>query len=151
MVMNKLNRVVQYRSIGYLQELTEVPLDFFSLQDLIIGNAVYIDSNIASYKLTDNELSILMIGKIFKNLLTLDNKEFKVLHSKLDDIDPIRNRTADITFSDYDKVNNFYFSTARKISVAEKSKLDIELTFKQYTFNQPQTFPFSIPRNYKFK
>ena len=72
-------------------------------------------------------------------------------HSKLDDIDPGKNRTADITFSNYDKVNNFNFSTARRISVAEKAKLDINLEFKQYNFDQPQTFPFNIPKNYKSK
>ena len=72
-------------------------------------------------------------------------------HSKLDDIDPGKNRTADITFSNYDKVNNFNFSTARRISVAEKAKLDINLEFKQFNFDQPQTFPFNIPKNYKSK
>ena len=74
-----------------------------------------------------------------------------MLHSKLDDIDPSKNRTADITFSNYDKVNDFYFSTVRKISVAEKSKLDVDLEFKQYSFDQPLTFPFNIPKNYKSK
>jgi len=43
------------------------------------------------------------------------------------------------------------FSTYRKIAVAEKARLDIELTFKQYSFNEPLNFPFSIPKNYKQK
>lgn len=150
-LMNKLKKIVQYRSINYLQELSEVPLGFYNLQDIIIGNPIYLDSNIVSYKNTNNELLVLMVGKIFKNLLTLQNQDFRVLHVKLDDIDPIRNRTADITFSDYERANNFIFSTSRKISVAEKSKLDIDLNFKQYSFDQSLTFPFNIPKNYKVK
>src|SRR6478735_8722694 len=45
MLMNKLEKTVQYRSIAYLTEITQVPFDFYSLQDLIIGNPVFIDSN----------------------------------------------------------------------------------------------------------
>jgi hypothetical protein len=40
MLMNKLEKTVQYRSIAYLTEITQVPFDFYSLQDLIIGNPV---------------------------------------------------------------------------------------------------------------
>jgi hypothetical protein len=150
-LMNKLDKVVQFRTIKYLQELTHVPIDFDDMQHILIGNPIYLDSNIVSYKYSDDAISILMAGSVFKNLLTLDKNSLLILHSKLDDMDPSKNRTADITYSNYDKVNAFYFSTMRKISVAEKAKLDINLEFKQYTFDQPQTFPFNIPKNYKSK
>jgi hypothetical protein len=149
-VMNLLRKTIQLRSISFLQEMTELPFDFNTLQDLIIGNPVFLDSNIVSYKTNaNNELLVLMVGPLFKHLVTLDNTDFKILHSKLDDIDVIRNRTCDITFSDYDTGNGFPFSTGRRISVAEKSKLDINLDFKQYSFNQSTTFPFTVPKNYK--
>ena len=149
-VMNLLKKNVQMRAISYLQEITELPFDFTTLQDLIIGNPVFIDSNIVSYKVNNNnELLVLMNGRLFKHLISLDNNDFKVLHSKLDDIDIVRNRTCDITFSDYDNAASVPFSTGRKISVAERSKLDINLNFKQYSFNQPVTFPFNIGKNYK--
>ncbi len=90
-----------------------------------------------------------MSGQIFKHLVTLDNTEYKLLHSKLDDADASRNRTCDITLSNYDNAAGVPFATYRKISVAERSKLDVYLDFKQYSFNQPITFPFSIPKNYK--
>ena len=148
-LMNKLQKVVQYRSISYLQEITEVPFDFYSLQDVIIGNPVFIDSNIVSYKATQNELLVLMVGSLFKNLLTLENHDFRIVHSKLDDLDAMRNRTCDITYDNYENTGDFYFSTKRKITVAEKSKLDIDVEFKSYTFNKPQDYPFNIPKNYK--
>ncbi len=149
-VMNLLKKSVNLRSIEYLQEITELPFDFKTLQDLIVGNPVFIDSNIVSYKTNaNNELLVLMTGKLFKHLVTLDNKDFKIMHSKLDDIDVVRNRTCDITFSDYENRAGSPFATKRKISVAEKSKLDISLDFKQYSFNEPTTFPFSVPRNFR--
>ena len=149
-VMNLLKKQVQYRTISYLQEVTQLPFDFTTLQDLIVGNPVFLDPNIVSYKTNpNNELLILMVGQLFKHLVTLDNTNFKILHSKLDDIDVVRNRTCDISFTDYEATSGMLFSTKRRISVAEKSKLDINLDFKQYSFNQPVTFPFTIPKNYK--
>jgi outer membrane lipoprotein-sorting protein len=41
-----------------------------------------------------------------------------------------------------------HFATKRRISIAEKKKLDIRLDFKQYAFNETVSFPFSIPKNY---
>jgi hypothetical protein len=148
-LMNKLEKTVEYRSITYLQELTEVPFDFYALQDVIVGNPVFIDSNIVSYKSTGNELLVLMVGNVFKHLITLSSTDLKVLHSKLDDVDSTRNRTADITYDNYEIAGSFNFSTRRKITVAEKSKLDINLDFKSYGFNKPQDYPFNIPKNYK--
>jgi len=148
-VMNLLKKTVQLRTISYLQEVTQLPFDFYTLQDLVIGNAIFIDSNIVSFKENgNNELQVLMAGNIFKHLVTLDNSDFKLLHSKLDDADVSRNRTCDITFAGYSN-DAVPFATIREISVAEHSKLDINLEFKQYKFNEVLTFPFSIPKSYK--
>ncbi len=147
-LMNKLEKKVQYRSISYLQELTEIPVDFYGLQDLIIGNPVFVDSTIISYKKTDNEILILMAGNVFKNLLSISNPDLRIIHSKLDDMHALKNRTCDITYGDYTQQDSIKFSTSRKITVAEKSKLNIQLVFKQYEFNKTLSYPFTIPKNY---
>ena len=149
-VMYMLKKQIARRSISYLQEITQLPFDFYTLQDVIVGNPVYVDSNIVSYRTNgNNELEVLMNGKTFKHLVTLDNTDFKISHSKLDDVDALRNRTCDITFSDYDASTGVAFATKRRISVAEKSKLDINLDYKSYVFNQPVTFPLPDTKNYK--
>ncbi|HAI82671.1 MAG TPA: hypothetical protein DCL43_03305 [Chitinophagaceae bacterium] len=147
-LMNKLKNRLQVRSIQYLQELTELPLDFEGLQDVIIGNPVFVNDNIISYKKNDDGLMLLMLGDVFKHLITLDNN-FNVVLSKLDDANELRNRTCVIRYSNYEYMNNIAFATNREISVAEKSKLDVTLEFKNYTFNQPLTFPFNVPSKYK--
>jgi hypothetical protein len=150
-VLNKLDKVVQLRSVGYLQEVAKIPLSFAELQDLIVGNAPYLDSNIVSYKNEEAAISLVSIGELFKHFLTVSKNEFRLQHSKLDDVDNIRARTCDITYGDYETKNGVVFSTFRKITVSEKSKLDIELQFKQFDFNEQLNFPFSIPRNYKLQ
>ena len=71
------------------------------------------------------------------------------MHSKLDDVDIARSRTADLSYDDYENKKGRPFSSKRRITVAEKNKLDISLNFKQYDFDEEVNFPFSIPKNYK--
>jgi hypothetical protein len=150
-VINKLDKVVQLRSVSYLQEITRLPFSFSELQDLIVGNPIYFDEKIVSYKRDPQNISVLHIGELFKHLLTLNPGNYVVEHSKLDDVDPIRARTADITYGDYEMRDGKPFSTFRKITLSEKSKLDIEMKFKQFDFNVPLNFPFSIAKNYKLQ
>jgi transposase-like protein len=150
-LVNKVDKWVKRRSVNYLQDVSEIPFNFSTLQDILIGNPVFLNSNVVSYQSGARYLSVLMVGDLFKHLVTLDKSDFKVLHSKLDDIDVQRNRTCDITFGNYELKNGRYFSTYRKIAVAEKSKLDINLDFKQYSFNEPLSYTFEVPKNYKRK
>ncbi len=142
-------RYVQNRSISYLQEVTQIPFDFSTLQDLIIGNPVFIDSNIVSYKDNDAGLLVLMLGDTFKHLITLGQDDKTIIHSKLDDVDIQRNRTCDITYSSYAPLGSYQFSTYRRVVVSEKSKLDLELDFKEYNINEPLKYTFEIPKNIK--
>lgn len=152
-IVNKVkDKYVQKRAISYLQDVTQIPFTFTTLQNLFIGNPIFIDSNIVSYKNTnDNKLIVLIIGSIFKNLLTIDNNTFLIIHCKLDDVNINRNRTCDITLSNYIFNNDFSFSTFRSIAVSEKSKLKVNLDYKEYTFNEPIKYSFTIPKNYKVK
>ncbi len=150
-LLNKQDKEVQFRSLDYLQDVTEIPFDYGTLQDLLIGNPIFMDSAVVSYKKIEDKILISTIGKYFKNLLTLSVDNFLLLHSKLDDVDMARNRTADITYSDFENRNGIDFSTYREITVSEKNKLDIRLNFKQYEFNKELSVSFNIPKNYKRK
>ncbi len=150
-VLSKLDKVYQLRSVSYLQELTHLPFDFQTLQAILLGNPIYLDSNIVFYRKDEQGISLLSEGKLFRNYITLNKDDLRIRHSKLDDVDRLRARSCDLTYGDYEEKNTILFSTFRKIAVAEKARLDIELTFKQYSFNEPLNFPFSIPKNYKRK
>lgn len=148
-VLDRKDKQVQFRTLSYLQELTHIPFDFSMVQDLIVGNAIYLDSNIISFKKNETSVSLISTGKFFRNLLTVNSGDFTLQHSKLDDLDLTRSRICDLTYSDYENKNGAMFSTGRKIAIAEKSKLGITMNFKQYSFNETLSYPFSIPKNYK--
>ena len=148
-IIDKLNKTYTARSVDYLQEVTALPLGLTTIQNLILGNPVFLDSNIISYNRSGDAISLLSLGQFFKNLITINESDKLIQRSKLDDVDRTRSRTADLTYTDYENKKGFPFSTKRRILIAEKKNLDIKLDFKQYDFNGEVSFPFNIPKNYQ--
>lgn len=150
-LMNKQDKEVQYRSLDYLQEVTQIPFDFKTIQDILLGNPVFFSDSSAGFKKLEQFVLVSSIGNDFKNLLTLSANNNLLLHSKLDDVDIYRNRTASISYDDYVNNNERSFSTKRQIVISEKNKIDIRLNFKQFEFNKELSVSFSVPKNYKKK
>ena len=148
-VMDKLKHIIRLRSVSYLQEQVHLPVDFKTLQDLLIGNPIFLDTtHILFYRTDSRGISLSSAGQPFRNYLSLNN-DYTLQHSKLDDVDPLRARTGDLTYGEYDHGGGGSFSTYRRISIAEKSKVDIEINVKQFKFNEVLSYSFTIPKNYK--
>lgn len=148
-ILDKLKKIARLRSVSFLQEEIHLPVDFKTLQDMLLGNPIYLDTtNILFYRKDPSGISLLSVGELFKNYLTL-NGDNTLRHCKLDDVDPLRARTCDLTYGDYEQRDTLRFSTYRKISVAEKTKVDIEWGYKQFKFNENLSFSFVVPKNYR--
>ncbi len=148
-ILNRQDKVYIARSVAFLQEIAALPLDLSSLQDLLIGNPVFISSDISSYSKSSGNVSLLGLNSLFKTLITLGEMDKQLYSAKLDDLDESRNRTSYLTWSDYENKKGFPFAQKRSITVAEKKTLEIRLNYKQYEFNETLSFPFSVPKNYK--
>jgi len=147
-LLYKQDKIYTARSISFLQEITALPLDLRTLQDLLLGNPVFLDSNITSYSKTGNNIMLKSYGAFFSNLLTIGETDKRLLNSKLEDADSVTRRSCYLTYADYETNNQVLFSTKRNINVTEKKKLNIKLDFKQHEFNETLSFPFSVPKNY---
>ena len=150
-VMDKLEKTISNKTMTYLQDLIKLPVDFYTVQDLLLGNPVFFNDSIVSFRKSGTSLLALSIGDFFKHLITIDTTDNRILHSKLDDVEDTRNRTCDISLSDYNNQQGRLFSNAREIIVTEKDKKEIKLDYKQVSFDEPQSFPFNIPKNYRVK
>ena len=150
-LLNKQDKEVQYRSLDYLKEIADIPFDFETLQDLIIGNPVFFNEENMTVKKSENFLLVSSTGRDFKELITLSLPDNILQHSKLDDLDVTRNRTASFTYDNYTFNNGIPFSQNRQIIATEKNKLDVRMNFKQFEFNKELSVSFSVPKNYKRK
>ncbi|MBN8686775.1 MAG: DUF4292 domain-containing protein [Chitinophagales bacterium] len=148
-IIDRQNKVYIGRSVAYLQEIAALPLDLGSLQDLLIGNPVFLTTDFSSYSKSPGNVSLHGTTELFRLLLTLSEQEKLLSSAKLDDLDEQRNRTSYLSWTDYENKKGFPFSQKRTITVAEKKTLEIKLNYKQYEFNETLSFPFSVPKNYK--
>lgn len=148
-IMDKINRTVQHKPLSYLQAITQVPFDYATLEDLIIGNPVYLDRTVVAYADQGEKISLSTLGASFKHYVTVAKSDLSILFSKLDDVDVSRSRTASLGYSAYMLFGIRNFSSSRNISLSEKTKLDILLDFKQVDFDKSIAFPFSVPKNYR--
>ncbi len=150
-LVNKQDKEVKRRSLDYLQEITQIPFDYYTLQDLIIGNPIFCADSVNAFKRKEDCILLSTVDQYFKNLFTLTTDTKLMLHSKMDDIDVARSRTADITYADYENTTGQYFSTSREISASEKNRINIRMLYKQYEFNKELSVGLTIPKNYKRK
>ncbi|MBD0367983.1 MAG: DUF4292 domain-containing protein, partial [Flavisolibacter sp.] len=82
-LLDKLNKTFTARSVDYLQDVTALPLDLPTLQNLLVGNPVFFDTTaIASVTRSSDVISLLSVGRWFKNLITVADENKKLLRSK---------------------------------------------------------------------
>lgn len=150
-LLNKQDKTADIRPISYLQEISNIPLSLSDLQNLIIGNPIFLDTNSASLLMKGDSLVVKSAGQQVMNLITYEVRNSLLLRSIIHDLDAGANRSAQLDYSDYRPYSDFYFSEKRKILAVDEKTLDIQLDFKQYEFNKPLSVAFSIPKNYKKK
>jgi hypothetical protein len=97
-LLNKQDKIYTARSVSFLQEVTALPLSLSTLQDLLVGNPVFLDSHIVSYTRSPGNVSLLSLGDFFKNLFTVADDSKLVISSKLDDMEETRNRTCYLSY-----------------------------------------------------
>ena len=148
-MIDKLANTYQVRPLSHIQELAQLPFTFADIQEILVGNPIFFSKDsITSFSNGLNGYSILSYTALFKNLLTIA-ADFSVTKSKLDDNDPALNRTCDLIYGDYENKNGVFFSTQRQITISQKNKLDVQLKFKDYKFNEELTYPFTVPKKFK--
>lgn len=148
-LLDKLANTYQVRPLSHIQELSQIPFSFADLQSLLVGNPIFFNKDsITSYTNNVNGYTLLSIAPLFKNLLSVSN-DYSVQKSKLDDNDPTLNRTCDLIYNNYESKTGVSFSTQRQITISQQNKLDVELKFKDYKFNEELSFPFTVPKKFK--
>ncbi len=147
-----LDKKLEVRPLSYLQEIIKIPLTYSMLEDLIVGNPIFLeDASIVSYKTNNNKLQIGLLGQLFKNLVSLSEDNSKVLHLKIDDVDINQHRTCDITYFNHTPVLQYQFPLSRDIAVTSQSRFEIHLEVKEYAFNEPLKYTFVMPKQAKTK
>lgn len=151
MIMDKLEKTIKYTTVPDLQRITQLPFDFTTLQQLIAGNPLYVEGEVQSFREEPDMVSMFLAGASFRHLMSFLRPDLTLSRSQLDDADLLRKRTAQLDYQEYTPTAGRLFPALRRISLTDQQTLDLKLEFRQVEFDMPQSYPFSIPRNYKLK
>lgn len=150
-IINKLEGTAQLSSIQHLQQITRLPFNFNDFQNVILGKPSVTNDAALNFDIKPDSIHVsaqnTFINYIFsfaRNNFLLGQSHF-VANSNGNTID------ATIFYNNYQNVNGINFSADRNIAVTGTSPMKLELNFKDYNFNQPQSFPFTISKNYTIK
>nr|WP_295872555.1 DUF4292 domain-containing protein [uncultured Chitinophaga sp.] len=148
---NKLEKQLFLRRMADAEDLLNIPFDFKTLQDLLIGNPVYLTDSVYGLVKTPSVISFSCQNPRFVSLFNVFADDYTLQQSKVMDADSTaaNKRSCELTYGDYAKVANRKFPTVRRIFVEEKSVTKVALDFTRYDFDVPLTFPFSTPASYK--
>lgn len=150
-ILNKLQKEYTATSLSYLQDKIGLPIDFTTLQNLLIGNIIFVNKDNASFTKENNNYAVTTQDKNFKNLIKILLPGYLPSTSQLTDLDSTQNRNALLSYSNYINTAGRSFSTIRNIAVNYKSNIKIKLDFRSYDFDGSVSIPFSIPSGYTTK
>lgn len=126
------------------------PLDFQKLQNLLIGQAIY-DLREEEYDFMQSPRGFQFVKDektMMKKMFLLNFSNYKAEAQQL--IQDDENRGLTVTYSDYQEVDGLIFPENIKIIANEGgSSTNIDLTYRNISFNEEVSFPFDIPSGYE--
>lgn len=142
-----LTKKIDRKPLMALYDIIKIPFSYQTMEDLVVGNPIFLDSaKLNAFNKTEDKLQISLLGTLFKNLVVLNEDHTKLLHLKLDDVDLIQHRTCVISYDNHVLVGATNFPLNREITIGGKSKLEIRMEVKEYGFDEPLKYTFTIPR-----
>lgn len=149
-ITNKLEGTVTLRNVQEGQEMLKLKMDLTTLQDLIVGNAVFLSDSITNIVATQSVISFASLQPELVSLFNIFADDYVVQQCRITDKDSTaaNTRVVELTYGDHKMVEGRKIAFQRKIYVEDKSVVKVALDFKRMEFNKPQTFPFPIPVKY---
>ncbi|TYA74089.1 DUF4292 domain-containing protein [Seonamhaeicola marinus] len=148
---NKLDKTYFEGDYAYLSGLLGTELDFYKVQNLLMGDAIF-NLKDDNYKVSlEDSLYILQPKKqreLFEIFFLLDPALFKVKSQQISQ--PKEFRHLQIDYEAHQKVEDQILPQKVKVIAVEKNEeLIVGLEFKNVTLNEELRFPFKIPSGYK--
>ncbi len=125
-------------------------LDFYKLQNMFVGKALD--------DLTKSKYNVAIEDKLYKLENSSDKKTSKTFYFESENfllkkeqiIQPQQDRSLQISYPDYKKYPEMILPLSIAIDASQKKgKVGIDVDFKNVTFNEDLSFPYSVPDGYE--
>lgn len=146
-IQNKLKSEYLKKPFSYIYNFTNKQVNFSTLQAVLTGNAMgeflTEESNINQ----ENGKWVVSGAKANLDYKLLFNTLLKVSETNLNDAK--NGQALKVSYTDYQKLNEFLFPGALKINtLSGAKKINIDLQYIKIDGNVPVDFPFTVPKRY---
>ena len=144
----KINGTYFEGDFSLLSNWLGTDLDFYKVQNLLIGNAL--DDLSASKYLTkiENKLYQLTEKKSTNTAKSFYFEAANFLLKKETILQTKENRSLEIYYPSHEKLNNMFLPNEINIKAQQEDSVFIDLAYKNIFFNEDLSYPFTIPSNY---
>lgn len=149
-VVNRLENTVMLRSAAEGKALMKLGMDFNMLQDLLIGNPVFLSDSITNVIETPSVITFSAIQPQITTLFNVLAGDYLLQESQMtQQLSEGVTRVAELKYGDRRNADGRKFAFQRSIYVEDKSVIKVVLDFKRAEFDKPQSFPFPIPARFR--
>lgn len=146
----RINKKAFLFSYQEIEKLINIQVDFKTLQNLIIGNAIGTDGKIVDMKNLDNLSTVFIKGHDFVNQITFNKSDSSLKQILYQTMRSVSTSSVLISYADYERNGNYLLSGKRQIHIQDvKGAAKVDMEINKYEFNIPLEYPFGIPNSYK--
>jgi hypothetical protein len=150
--IERINKKYYLYSYNDIQKLINIQVDFKTLQDLIVGNAIALAGNFTEIKELGPISNIIIKGKDYTNQLTYTRGDSTLKQLQLQTSRPASSSSLLIALSQYGWVDNRMFASQRQYNILDiKGAIELDMEINKAEFDKAVDYPFSIPKNFKLQ
>lgn len=146
--IDKFHKIAYLRDIKQAKDIINIPFDFKTLQDLIVGNPIYLTDSIYQVVKTPSVISFSCDSTMFNSIFNVFADDYVLQQSKVTDKDSTKGRSCELTYGEYKTMGGHKFATLRRVFVEEKHFTKINMDFSKVDFDTQLDFPLTIPGSY---
>lgn len=148
--MERINKRSYNYSYAGLQKLINLEVDFNTLQNLIIGEAVATDGQITDVKNTGGITRIDIKGNESNNQININQADTTLKQLLVQTNRGVSTSSILIQFDRYQQQNNTRISTLRDYHVQDaKGVVELNMDINKFDINPDIDFPYTVPANYR--
>jgi hypothetical protein len=151
--MEKINKRKYLYSYKDIQKLINIEVDFNTLQEIIIGNAIATDGHISDIKELGPLSTIFIVSPEYNNQLTFNKGDSTLKQMQMQTMrSSVSTSSLLIAMTQYDYFEGRHFPIGRTYHIQDvKGAVQLDMDINKYDFDKELDFPFSIPATYKLK
>ncbi|MEZ4888950.1 MAG: DUF4292 domain-containing protein [Chitinophagales bacterium] len=146
-VIDRIHKQYYATNVDFLETLTNYPLNFEMLQNILFGNPIVKGDTKSVLSITKENYCLQNALQDLALELCLDPKNFTLAQMSVNDT--LHQRYLNVALEDYEAVDKQIFSHKRLLSIEAPQKYEVDIRLSKVKANEAQKVEFSVPEKYE--